>query len=63
LDRHQSQWPARPNESQYDYEPTRVTNVKENRVSRIKALGNAVVPQQAYPFAVAIRQFLQETTP
>jgi DNA (cytosine-5)-methyltransferase 1 len=61
VDRHQSQWPARPNESQYDYEPSRVTGRKENRVDRIKALGNAVVPQQAYPIALAVKQFLDET--
>lgn len=59
LDRHNGQFPARPNESQFDYEPSRVTDVKENRVARIKALGNAVVPQVVYPFAVAIKQFLE----
>lgn len=59
LDRHNGQFPSRPNEPQYDYEPARTTTVKENRVARIKALGNAVVPQQAYPFAVAIKAFLE----
>lgn len=61
LDRHHGQFPARPNEPQYDYEPSRVTDVRENRVARIRALGNAVVPQQAYPFAVAIKAFLEAT--
>lgn len=61
MDRHHGQWPARPNEAQYDYEPTRVTGEKENRVSRIKALGNAVVPQQVLPLALAIKDFLDKT--
>jgi DNA (cytosine-5)-methyltransferase 1 len=58
MDRHNGQFPARPNEPQYAYEPSRVTDVKLNRVARIKALGNAVVPQQVYPFALAIKEFL-----
>jgi DNA (cytosine-5)-methyltransferase 1 len=59
MDRHNGQFPARPNEPQYAYEPSRVTDVRLNRVARIKALGNAVVPQVVYPFAMAIKSFLE----
>jgi len=59
LDRHSGQWPARRNETQYNYEPPRVTGNRENRVSRIKSLGNAVVPQQVLPIVQAIKLFLE----
>ena len=53
-------WPARPGESQYPYEPSRVTTAKTpDRAARLKALGNAVVPQVAYPLFVAIREWLK----
>lgn len=29
-----------------------------NRTARLKALGNGIVPACAYPFAVAIRDYL-----
>ena len=39
-------WPARPGEQQYSWEPPRTTIEKQqNRIARIKALGNAIVPQ------------------
>lgn len=60
MDRHKGQWPARPNSEQFDYEPRRVTLRRDNRVSRIKALGNMVVPQQAFPIANAVRMFLNK---
>jgi site-specific DNA-cytosine methylase len=42
------QWPAPPGEAQKEWEPPRVTPEKENNASsRLKALGNAVVPQVA----------------
>ncbi|NCC62708.1 MAG: hypothetical protein EOM12_17625, partial [Verrucomicrobiae bacterium] len=40
--------------SQYPYEFPRTTTGCKNRAKRLKALGNAVVPAQAYPFFRAI---------
>lgn len=46
LDRYR--WPARPGEQQYEWEPPRTTIERiPNRGKRLKALGNAVVPQVA----------------
>lgn len=42
-------WPARPGEPKYDYEHPRTVVGMKNRAKRLKALGNAVVPQQALP--------------
>lgn len=41
---------------QYPYEFPRTVKGGKNRAARIKALGNAVVPQQAYPFFRAIAE-------
>lgn len=41
---------------QYPYEPPRVAKGIKNRADRIKALGNAVVPQQVYPLLKAISE-------
>lgn len=49
-------WPAFMGLPQYDYEPPRVTAKSKNRSKRLKCLGNAVVPQQAYPIFRAIME-------
>ena len=47
MDRHH-RWPALPGRQQYDWEPPRITTVATpNKSQRLKALGNAVVPQVA----------------
>lgn len=38
-------WPARPGEAQYDWEPPRLATSIANRTRRLKAIGNALVPQ------------------
>ena len=43
-------WPAFPGEPQYDYEYPRTCTGMKDRVKRLKALGNSVVPVQAEPF-------------
>ncbi len=46
LDRHR--WPAGPGQEQHAWEPARVTKKRvAKRVGRLKALGNAIVPQCA----------------
>src|SRR5690606_35765154 len=54
LDAHR--WPAPLGQPQYDWEPSRVASGMKNRTSRLKALGNAVVPQQIFPVFWAIKQ-------
>lgn len=53
-------WVARPNEAQHEDEPPRLCGKLPNRPARIKALGNAVVPQVAYPIFVALHERLME---
>lgn len=52
---------ARPGQPQHDWEPARITNRRDFRASRLKALGNAVVPQVIYPIACAMREWLEVT--
>ena len=54
LDGHR--WPAGLGQPQYDWEPPRVATGIKNRTHRLKALGNAVVPQQVYPIFEAIKR-------
>lgn len=54
-------WPARRGESQYPWECPRTTvSVQKDRTKRLKALGNAVVPQQAFPIFAAIMRKIKE---
>jgi DNA (cytosine-5)-methyltransferase 1 len=46
-------WPAGPG-PQYPWEPPRIATGVKDRVAKLKALGNAVVPAQAYPIFRAI---------
>lgn len=49
-------WPAPYGREQHDYEPPRVTNFREFRRKRLKALGNAVVPLQILPLLALIHE-------
>ena len=49
-------WPAGMGARQYPYEPPRTCKNVPNRAKRLKALGNAVVPQQAAPIFRAIAE-------
>ena len=49
-------WPALLGQEQYPYEFPRTTTGCKNRAKQLKAYGNSVVPQQAYPFFKAIAE-------
>lgn len=54
---HGHQWPAGPGEPQHSWEPPRtITEKLSGRTRRLKALGNAIVPQQIYPIFQAIME-------
>jgi hypothetical protein len=55
-------WPAGPREPQHRWEPPRTITARiPNRAARLRALGNAVVPQQAFPIFAAIVAAWRET--
>ena len=49
-------WPAGLGAPQHEWEPPRLTSVKENRASRLKALGNSIVPAVALLWLRAIQE-------
>lgn len=55
-------WPALLGQEQYPYEFPRTTTGCKDRAKRLKALGNAVVPAQAYPFFRAIAEIERSIT-
>lgn len=55
-------FPARPGEPQHAYEPPRTAPSTPTTNARIKALGNAVVPQVAYPIFQALAEWMEEST-
>ena len=55
-------WPALLGQEQYSYEYPRTTTDNKDRAKRLKALGNAVVPAQAYPFFRAIAEIERSIT-
>ena len=56
-------WPVGPGEAQPEGEPPRVTTERRERRPRLKALGNACTPQQAYVVGCVVARVLREVTP
>ena len=57
LDAHR--WPSRPGEAQREDEAPRVTTESHDRARRLKALGNAVVPQCGYVVGCVVAEVLR----
>lgn len=53
-------WPVGPGEAQPEGEPPRVTQERRERRQRLKALGNACTPQQAYVVGCVVARVLRE---
>lgn len=60
LPRWLARWPARPGEAQAEWEAPRTCGKCDNRAARLKALGNAVVPQVAYVVGMMVRRILEQ---
>lgn len=54
-------FPARPGQAQFAYEPPRTAPGTKETNARIKALGNAVVPQVAYPIFKSLMEWFEAT--